>query len=656
MKKDLYRNPFSGVNAVQLTEEKILEYWCNPFRYDLFTEIKEEDIYGDEMNIVIMGGRSTGKSMFLRYWSFPVQLKIAEKEKTSITQRIQNDKGIGLYFRIDGPKLKSFMGHNLSDEYWSALFVSYFELIVGRQYIEILKHLEAEDAFEKDLIDGTLIPKLCKLLDFKTVNTIEEILLELDQRIQEVEVYLGNVPFYKKPFNPDQRGYLSQSLSFGIAKCLIESIPFFKNINFVILLDEYENFLEYQQKIVNTLLRFTQAQIKFRIGMRLEGFRTFSMISEDDFIKVGREYREVILEEILNIKSGSSYTDFLLDVSKKRLESVPALSRKGYTSIKKILSEKEDIEIDAIEIFKSNKNAVIHFFSTTKKLPIGDLEKIRCSENPLLEIMNCIWLSRGKKPDEIKEAMDDYLAGRKTEAEKKYHNDYINKYKLSLAFLFCSIYRTNKLYYSFNTFAFLSSGIIGHFIELCRIAFDEAGWGDNDRLINDGIILKEFQNNAAIKLSNTEKRQINRIETYGGIISKFIENIGNIFRQYHLDFKMRYPEVNQFAINIDSIRDEELQKALRSAIKWTIIQRKPKMQRTGPSESLQDIYTINRVFSPTFQISYRTRGGKSIILDDTSLNELMYNEKVNFSKYLRDDDVEAKGKNKINPPDLFSDL
>jgi hypothetical protein len=114
---------------------------------------------------------------------------------------------------------------------------------------------------------------------------------------------------------------------------------------------------------------------------------------------------------------------------------------------------------------------------------------------------------------------------------------------------------------------------------------------------------------------------------------------------------MRYPEVNQFAINIDSIRDENLQAALRSAIKWTIIQRKPKMQRTGPSESLQDIYTINRIFSPTFQISYRTRGGKSIILDETSLRELMYNEKVNFSKFLKDDNSKS---NKNNPPDLFS--
>src|SRR5688572_26354534 len=105
-----YSNPFSGVNAVQLTEERILEYWCNPFRYDLFSEIKEDDVYSDPTNIVFMGGRSTGKSMFLRYWSFSVQARIAKENEVSLLERIIQNQGVGFYFRIDGAKLKSFQG------------------------------------------------------------------------------------------------------------------------------------------------------------------------------------------------------------------------------------------------------------------------------------------------------------------------------------------------------------------------------------------------------------------------------------------------------------------------------------------------------------------------------------------------------------------
>lgn len=145
-----YRNPFSGVNAAQLDADSILEYWCNPFRYQLFSEIKEDDMYNDPNNIVFMGGRSTGKSMLLRYWSYPVQEKECLQHKQTFAQYLTDHKGIGFYFRIDGAKLKSFQGHALSEEHWTSVFTHYFELMIGRQYIEVLARL-----FDKQVINET---------------------------------------------------------------------------------------------------------------------------------------------------------------------------------------------------------------------------------------------------------------------------------------------------------------------------------------------------------------------------------------------------------------------------------------------------------------------------------------------------------------------
>jgi hypothetical protein len=250
-------------------------------------------------------------------------------------------------------------------------------------------------------------------------------------------------------------------------------------------------------------------------------------------------------------------------------------------------------------------------------------------------------------------AMNDYLSGVKSEEGKKYNRDYVDKYKLSLLFLLCSIYHRNKQYYSFNTFSFLSSGIVGHFIELCRRSFAIADWGDTEKLLNYGLISKEHQSKAAQDFSFAEKQQINRVEKYGGLISRFVDNIGNVFRAYHLDFKMRYPETNQFAINIDSIMDIEIKEAMKSAIKWSVIQRKPKMQKTAPSENLQDTYTINRIFSPNFQISYRTRGGKSIRLSEKVLKSLMSDEKIEISKFIVLDDSKTTDSSENNL-DLFS--
>jgi hypothetical protein len=648
--KDSYKNPFSGVNAVQLEIDSIVEYWCNPFRYDLFSDLSEADIYEEEINIVFMGGRSTGKSMLLRYWSYQAQHEIAKKSDKRLVDLISENKGIGFYFRIDGPVLRSFQGHGFDDEYWSSIFIHYFELIIGREYIEAIRLLQDEKSIEAEVVEGKLIPQLCDYLDFDQKQSLDEIVREFDKRINEVDLYRGNVAFFKEPFEPKERGFSSQSLSFGIPAIIADCISLFKKLNVIILLDEYENFLQYQQIVINTLLRFTKPKIKFRIGMRLEGFKSFMMISKEDFIKEGREYRKVVLEEVLD--KNKEYRGFLIEVARKRLDSIPALKEKQFTDIRAILSESEDHEQEAKELVRSAPNKIYELFS--KKLAKEDLNKVRYRENPLLELLNYIWLTRGVSPERTVQSMRDYLENRKTPDGRKYRRDYVDKYKLSLLFLLCRIYKRKKLYYSFNTFAFLSSGIVGNFIELCRWSFAVGGWNDNDKLRIDGFISKESQSKAARIFSEEEKKQISRIEDYGGLISQFVDNIGNIFHEYHVDFQMRYPETNQFAINVEVVRDRALRDAIKSAIKWSVIQRKPRMQRSAPSENLKDLYIINRIFSPSFQISYRTRGGKSVLLNERSLRELMSGENFKTSKFLANANIFDEENDQELTPSLFS--
>src|SRR6266536_316663 len=622
---DSYRNPFSGVNAVQLKEDAILDYWCSPFTYNLFSEIKEADIYKEENNIVLMGGRSTGKSMFLRYWSYPIQFKRAEKERKKPMDIINRNKGIGFYFRIDSPILKSFFGHDLDDEHWASLFTHYFELTVGAQYLEALNVLQEDTSIKEQAEQSEFVPKVCKLLHLSPQPHLEPVIAELDRRIRVVDKFRGDVAFYKKPFEPDGPVFPSESLSFGIADLIIKCFQSFKDLNIIILLDEYENFLTYQQMMVNALLRFTRPQIKFRIGMRLEGFRTFNMMGTEDFIKEGREYRKVVFEDISN--HDSQYPKFLAEIAKKRLQHVKPLREANFTDIKAFLSLREDLEGEARDLVKNDPDRVFKQFLKTLGIPRKELEKVRCAENPLMELLNMIWLMRGVSSDQTSQSMKDFLRSKQTKGAKKYKLDYVDKYKLSLMFLLCSIYRKEKQYYSFNTFSFLSSGIVGQFIELCRRSFANAEWRDRVALLQEGKISREDQTRAAVDCSIAEKQQISRIEDYGGTISRFVEKIGNIFRGLHSDHRLRYPEVNQFAANIDAVSDKELERALKAAIKWSVIQKKRTMHRSAPSEPLQDIYALNRIFSPSFQISYRTRGGKSVLLNEAQIDELMSDKK-----------------------------
>jgi hypothetical protein len=61
----------------------------------------------------------------------------------------------------------------------------------------------------------------------------------------------------------------------------------------------------------------------------------------------------------------------------------------------------------------------------------------------------------------------------------------------------------------------------------------------------------------------------------------------------------------------------------KAAVRWSVIQKKPGLQQSAPGQQLTEIYTLNRIFSPIFEISYRTRGGYSVEYTFEELESLM---------------------------------
>ncbi len=635
MKEDLYSNPFSGINAATLDNSSILKFWCSPFSYFQFASIKEEDIFNDPNNIILMGGRSTGKTMFLRYWSFPVQLEKAVHVKSlnskSILDQIKHAGGLGFYIRIDGPVLRSFQGHGVKSEEWNAIFIHYLEIIIAKSYFECLQALELEKELYELVLNTSFYKSIGELIGNNNVSSIQGILDTLNTAIEEVNNFRGTIPFYDKGFTP-KKGFASQSLIFGLPTIFNKYLNKVNHrIRFIVFIDEYENYLEEQQRVINTLLKFTNDFIKFRIGMRLEGFRTTATISKDDFIKEGREYRKVVIEEILIRNKG--YIQLLKEICKKRLETIPSFKNQGKTDIEQFLSSSEYFEKEAKDIVGKNRKRISEYFSS--RISNSAIDIIGIPENPLLQILSYIWIIRGISPKETKKSMDGFIQRDfHIKMVNKYKMDYIDKYKLSLMFILCSIYRKRKQYYSFNTFAFLSSGIIGSFLELCRRTFQYAEFEDKEGLIKNGLITNDHQTKAALDVAESELQQLIRIEEYGSKIYRLIVNIGNIFRYFHIDEKLRYPETNQFSIDPNMIETPIYREAFLCSIKWSAIQRKPHFQQSSPGHPRKDIFMLNRLFSPNFQISYRIRGGYSVDLMSKDIKILMSNDEINPQDFM----------------------
>ncbi|MEW8522569.1 MAG: hypothetical protein AB2552_05905 [Candidatus Thiodiazotropha endolucinida] len=620
-----YKNPFSDYHANQIDVQSLLEYWCDPFSIFAKSGLSETDVYQESGPLVFMGGRGSGKTMFLRQCSIDVQcerFKQLKGNNKSFIEYINKLGGLGIYVRFDGAALKSFEGSNLTEEVWRNLFIHYFELYMAREILTALKIVDDTEDLSNSKSLTTFFNQISKLLGCsRNLNSFQGVIDETTSRLNEVTDFRALVGFQPGSFKPT-KPFISQSLCYKIPKIAKNCFSkFTQRTNFLLLIDEYENFSPQQQQVINTLLKFVYPGLTFRIGMRRNGWRTFATVNNDDFVKEGRDYRKYVFEEILHSKS-SGYQVFLKEIAQKRLECIPVLKEKGFTDITYFLGEKEDLEVEALKIVDGKPQRIDHFFKS--KFPSLKNVKLKSNNNPLLRVLAFIWIIRGENPETTQNAvyeLENFDKKKRSKLANKLQYDLVNKYRLSLTIILASIYRTHKQYYSFNTFSYLSSGIVGHFIELCRYAFRYAEFDSNTQFVGEPIPIY-LQAKAAREVAFDEIQQIKRIEKHGVRLYRLAENLGSIFRKYHLDLKIRYPETNQFSLD-ESDFEGESKDAFDAALMWSVIQKKPKLQQSVPGTKKTEIYILNRIFSPIFDISYRTRGGINEIYDHDKFLELI---------------------------------
>ena len=109
----------------------------------------------------------------------------------------------------------------------------------------------------------------------------------------------------------------------------------------------------------------------------------------------------------------------------------------------------------------------------------------------------------------------------------------------------------------------------------------------------------------------------------------FAMNIGGLFKLLHRDIYAKYPETNQFAFENEIEIDNRplLTEVRNSLIKWGVMVKRPRIQSISIGRRKGRLYYLNRIFSPIFGISFRTRGGYNFILS-TSLFECLLNKEL----------------------------
>lgn len=320
---------------------------------------------------------------------------------------------------------------------------------------------------------------------------------------------------------------------------------------------------------------------------------------------------------------------YFYSVAQKRINSV---FEDTSVDIKHLFGSAEDLLEECKNIAGNRKEHVYQILKTDSALSTGLIQEIidiiAVPENPIMEMLNALWVVRNpdrekqKVAHSVKQAMQDYLNKKNTPGSKKYKLDYENKYRYTLTVLLCSVYKKNKMYYSFNTIVHLANGNTRVFINLCREIISDALYHEPDSFFNSLSVSTQTQSNAIHKFSAKEFDDICAIIQYGESIRKLVLNLGNMFSEFHKDRRARYPETNQFVL--DKLELGEINSStLNMALRWAMIVKKSAPQRLSVDINKRgDIFYINRIFAPLFNISYRTRGGFNVSIEKNEFGKM----------------------------------
>ncbi|MFC4636009.1 hypothetical protein ACFO3O_19020 [Dokdonia ponticola] len=616
-----FENPFINYNAAKMSISDISSLWCDPLPYLEASGIINEVFLKSPDPIIMVGGRGSGKTMYLRYWSYKVLIeRLLEQEHVNILSESSNFGGTSIYLRIEGSTLKEFDGVLLEKQQWNSLFIHFFELSVAVRYIDFLKSIES---FTESEIISKILFEIAQIFNVhEDLDTIPKLQKFINTKITELDSYRTNLPFNKE-LKLNSILYSSNQLIKSIPLIFKNNIKEFSSHIFFITIDEYENFSIEQQRVVNTYIKFADENLSFRISMRPAGFKTYDTVNTEDFIKEGNDYTLLNFDRYNMDHRNKKYKEFLNDMCRKRIKHVNPNLTEDFLQIQNYLMRDENLNNEIANLSVKNKSKKILKQYLRRKISDKDLILLQNSDNLLMEMLNIIWYNRSEEitSAQINDAMNSYLRDGESPLKKKYKLDYADKYRYTLTLLILSALKTKKSFYSFNTFSYISNNNPRFFINLCAETFQEAYFTKGKLFITDLPISESIQSEAAYSNAKNELKEAGKISKFGSQIRRFILNIGNTFKNWQTDPKARYPETNQFSVDLDRLTPAS-RSAFMECLKWSIIIEKENLQRVTPGSPLNQIYTLNKIFCPLFSISYRTRGGYNMQISPEQMSDL----------------------------------
>lgn len=571
--------------------------------------------------LVVEGGRGSGKTMFFQCNSWRQVLLKIKKDHLSISRVLDTNGFIGIYYRVDTSFVSAMCDQKGVN--WSAIFETYFGICILKELLELMIEIVGHIECNQLEIDGFVSLFSKKIYPNSKVTTLVDFLNETNLYFDFIEDTINGFENIEKIRLIKAHRYINDMCA-AIIKI------FNKDLLFKIFIDEYETLQEYQQKIINTLIKHSTLPVVFNIGLRPHGMKTRCTISSTETIETPHDFEKILL----GIERSDNYSSVLKEICQKRIQL-------GKEENKIPIDASEDIEyyLDNYSLDYELKHLASrsHIGKLRKKIKeMGEEEelsqnqvekyiKVLCDDASVLNsrIHFSLICKKTRFTPKISELYDAYIS------QNNRYTDWLHNRKNGAIFLLCKESKRDKMYFGFDAYTALSSYIVRYFLELCEQAFSIAFFNNFDW---NEKISPEIQTEAARYVSEYKIVDIAGYEPYGKKLRIFVQYLGQIFYKLHTseNNSLGEPEPNHFNTKDLSLSTQD-KSLISSAIMWNVLQEGEPTKRKDSKLSPETVdYYINKIYTPYFGISYRNQ--RKIFLEVDILESLLSGDEEEAKK------------------------
>lgn len=614
-------NPFSISKAVDLTNQKIKDMWANDIGFEEFIEplsLKPK---------MIIGGKGTGKTHLMRYFSYVVR-----SHNGNIKDIIDEDGYLCLY--IPGEMLQSRKFISIDDtEKSRAIFIYYFGLFVFNTHlIPLLAKIIEEYA---QVVEADVVNEIKDLFDkdFLQGNTLKEIKKEVQNRIKSINRKVNNYTFSPEGIDDIDVSIGAEVLFFDIPKIIKKLL---KNDGLVInyFIDEFEDFTANQQKYIQTLIRDSGYKCTFRLGIRSHAYNSNILKTEKEGEpnKIGSEIEKVVLDDWL-MQDNTKYKKFILQVIQKRIENIKSNNSKKYFSS----LFKTPLKNNALKSDKSftnlKKDIKIEEESIKKLKVIADIEP---HQKALLEKVNIYLLYRELKKkqtqnidevcSEIRNKCTLYLNNSKENSD---HKKIIEKQKDNLmAQLYKENNKENPIYFGLDNLIKISNHNPRHFINFMAHLYDYADYFDENP--SKGFSVK-IQSLAIDEIHRWFENDYYKDGKYGDKQILFSTRICRYLRAIRLSPKPIVTSIIRFYVTNDNyLKFEEQFKILYG--NRILIRKDDRLDKQVSSHNQSISFQINLIYAKKYTLPIGSRG--TVEFNEIILNAIFNTSEQEYNKFI----------------------